>query len=244
MVLRERRLRRAASRRATPSSPSPSTRTCASARTTPIRSQCAVARRLALVLRRSASTATSASLLGDAVHIALDGVTVTTPEVDEAGAMVVVDTEVQNESPHTRTVRGGDDAHRTRTAPSSADRRVRRSRVRPDTTAVVHQRLYLVAAPQRWSVDASRTCTPAARALLDDDEVLDEESTTFGIRTLSLDPSPRPADQRRDGEAARRLRPPRQRAASARPPSTGPRSVGSSCSRRPASTRSAARTTR
>ena len=69
-------------------------------------------------------------------------------------------------------------------------------------------------------------------------------STTFGIRTLAVDAG---AGLRINGEpvaAPRCLRPPRQRRRSVPPRSTGPTSAGSSCSRRPASTPSAAPTTR
>ena len=54
-----------------------------------------------------------------------------------------------------------------------------------------------------------------------------ETRSTFGIRTLQLDPVRRPADQRRAGEAARRLHPPRQRPPRRRLDAAAPRSAGS-----------------
>ena len=123
-------------------------------------------------------------LIGGEVHIAPDGVTVTTPEVDGEGATVVVETEVENRARHPRTVV----VSTTVSAPDGsvvAEQAVPLT-MRPTSTAIAHQRVHLVAAP-RWSVDEPNLHTCRIQ-LLDGDEVVDEELTTFGVRTLALDP--------------------------------------------------------
>jgi beta-galactosidase len=104
-------------------------------------------------------------LLGPEAGIAPDGATITAPEVDEAGAMVVVATEVENRPRHTRSVR----VAMTLTGAVVAEQEVRLT-VRPGTTADAHQRIHLVD-PPRWSVEephlhACRTRRGSAGAAL------------------------------------------------------------------------------
>ena len=123
-------------------------------------------------------------LLGADVHIAPDGVTITTPEVDEAGATAVVETEVGNHARHTRSVV----VSTTVTGPDGAivaEQRVPLT-LRPGTTAVAHQRIHLRAAP-RWSVEEPNLHT-CRTELLEGGEVIDPRRCAFGVRTLSLDP--------------------------------------------------------
>ena len=124
-------------------------------------------------------------LVSDAVHVALDGVRVTTPDIDPERAIVAVATTVRNETRHTRTVRVDTrvlDPHGTVVASGSAP-----VTLLPNTVAVSRVRL-AVAAPALWSPD-----TPALyavhTAVVDGDEVLDRERSRFGIRRLQLDPN-------------------------------------------------------
>jgi hypothetical protein len=121
-------------------------------------------------------------LVTDLVHVG--PVRVSTPDIDAERAVVEVTTAVVNESTETRTVR-------VRTEVSRRDQRTVDSDSAPITlragsTGVVRQRL-VVAAPALWSVDTPALYT--ARTVLEDPyEVIGEESTEFGIRSLQLDP--------------------------------------------------------
>jgi beta-galactosidase len=122
----------------------------------------------------------------DPVHVAIDGVTITTPSVDDEGAIVAVATEVQNETVHTRTVRV---AHEI----TDVSGGVVASGVAPLTlvageTGVVRQSL-LVADPQRWGTEHPHlySCRTTVLDPADDGRTLDEVSNTFGIRSLSVD---------------------------------------------------------
>jgi len=121
------------------------------------------------------------------VHVALDGVTISTPQIDDQSAIVAVATEVQNETNHTRTVRV---AHEI-TDPSGG---VVATGVAPLTLVagergVVRQSL-LVADARRWGVDHPHLYSCRTTVLDPDDggRVVDEVSDTFGIRSLSVDP--------------------------------------------------------
>ncbi|HEX4531809.1 MAG TPA: glycoside hydrolase family 2 TIM barrel-domain containing protein [Acidimicrobiia bacterium] len=123
-------------------------------------------------------------VIGRPVHVALDGVHVTTPSVDDDGAVVSVATMVENDSRITTTttvtteivddtgaVVARDDAPLT---------------VFPGRAETLRQRL-LVAHPRRWSVD--RPALYTCRTLVEGDgDELDRASTEFGIRTLEVDP--------------------------------------------------------
>lgn len=122
-------------------------------------------------------------IVGRPVHIALDGVTITTPTVDDGGAVVAVATTVENESLVTTT---------TTVTTEVADeagvvvaRDVAPLTMFPGATETLRQRL-LVEQPRRWSVDAPNlyTCRTTVEA---EGEAIDEETTSFGIRTLEVD---------------------------------------------------------
>jgi beta-galactosidase len=102
-------------------------------------------------------------VIGRPLHVALDGVHVTTPSVDDDGAVVSVDTMVENDSritttttvtteivDHTGALVARDDAPLT---------------VFPGRAETLRQRLF-VAHPRRWSVDrpALYTCRTWSRA--------------------------------------------------------------------------------
>ena len=115
-------------------------------------------------------------VIGEPVHLALDGVHVTTPEVDDDGAVIAVATVVEND------VAGHDDDRRSRprssTTPARSSRRdVAPLTVFPGRTETLRQRLF-VARPSAVERRRSRRCTRAGRRRCDDDgDELDEEST-------------------------------------------------------------------
>ena len=123
-------------------------------------------------------------IVAELVHLALDGVQITTPDVDAERAVVAVATTVQNDGLATRTVSVATairDADGGAVAADSSP-----VTLLPGERAVVRQRLY-VSAPARWSVDAPNLYT-AETVVRTPARVLDRERTRFGIRTLQLDP--------------------------------------------------------
>jgi beta-galactosidase/beta-glucuronidase len=123
-------------------------------------------------------------IVGELVHVALDGVRITTPDVDAERAVVALATTVENETRETRPVRvtteirdRGGAVVATGSTPVT---------VLPGAVESARMRLY-VSSPALWSVDAPNLYT-AATTVTDGDRVLDEERTPFGIRTLQLDP--------------------------------------------------------
>jgi beta-galactosidase len=122
--------------------------------------------------------------VGGLVHIALDGVRVTTPDVDSGRAVTEIETVIEN---FTRTLAGVTVlAHIRRadgsvvasgTVPASAP---------PGEPVTVRQRLY-VTGPELWNTDAPALYRVTV-LLRDGEEVLDEDEAVFGIRTLQLDP--------------------------------------------------------
>jgi beta-galactosidase len=123
-------------------------------------------------------------IVAELVHITLDGVRITTPDVDAERAVVAVATTVENETRATRTVRVTTrilDGEGSEVASGSAP-----VTLLPGAGGVARVRLY-VPSPDLWSVD-SPTLYTAETTVSEGDDVLDEERTTFGIRTLRLDP--------------------------------------------------------
>ena len=123
-------------------------------------------------------------LVGDGVHVAADGLRVTTPDVEFEGAIVEVATSVENAGIRPQTVE-------VRVAVSDPQGRAAASGVAvvtvPARTSVVsRQRLY-VAAPELWSAEAPSLYTATAEVIADD-QAVDAVSTPFGIRRLQLDP--------------------------------------------------------
>lgn len=123
-------------------------------------------------------------VVSDLVHIAQDGVVVTTPDVEKDVAAVEVAVMVQNESTGTDSVRidvqlvGRDGAVSARgTAPVT---------VLAAESCVARLRLY-VPSPTLWSVDDPQLYRAVVTATRDD-VTIDEQTVTFGIRKLQLDP--------------------------------------------------------
>lgn len=123
-------------------------------------------------------------IVSDPVHIGMDGVRVTTPDVDDELARVHVSVEVKNESRRTRTVR-------VLTTVTGPDGEAVGSGSAPLTilagnSAVVGLPHY-IREPKLWDVDQPHLYQVHTR-LEFEDAVLDEDTTNFGIRTLRLDP--------------------------------------------------------
>ena len=118
------------------------------------------------------------------VHLVPDHLEVLTPEVDDAGAVVTVTAAVRNRG----AVRADAVVH---AEVLDADGTVVASQASPVTvfpgaTVTARQRLF-VAGPRRWGPDDPYLYSCRA-TLREGDEVVDEDRTTFGIRTLALDP--------------------------------------------------------
>jgi hypothetical protein len=117
-------------------------------------------------------------------HIALDGVRVTTTEVDDAFAVVEVATTVEHDGRGLATLDlvteiRDDDGAVVATATSPVT-------VLPGEPAVVRQRV-LLRVPALWSPD-SPALYSAVVSLRDGETDVDDDVVSFGVRTLSLDP--------------------------------------------------------
>ena len=121
---------------------------------------------------------------GGRVHVAPEGIDVRTPDVDDDGAVVTVATVVRNQSLASAyavlrvEIIDADDrlvAHET--APVTTF---------PGDTLTVQRRLF-VDRPQPWGPEHPYLYSCRV-ALLDGDDVLDDDATEFGIRSVTLDP--------------------------------------------------------
>jgi len=123
-------------------------------------------------------------VVGGLTHIDLDGVRVVTEAADDGYAVVEVATTVRHDGRGLVTRRLDTELRDgAGTLVTSATSPVTILRGEP---AVVRQRL-TVAGPDLWSVDTPTLYT-ASVVLRDGDEVVDDATTAFGIRTLSVDP--------------------------------------------------------
>ena len=121
--------------------------------------------------------------VADQVHVALDGLRVTTPQIEDDLAVVDVAVEIENDTTSRVTV-----DVRTEIIDSSGN--VVAVDVQPLTVearacAGARPRLQ-VANPARWSVEEPSLYECSVRILRGDDE-LDVSSTVFGIRSLTVD---------------------------------------------------------
>ncbi|MET4159529.1 glycoside hydrolase family 2 TIM barrel-domain containing protein [Agromyces sp. PvR057] len=118
------------------------------------------------------------------VHIATDGVVVTTPDIESDRAVVEVAVEVQNSSALTSVLELTADI----AGPDGASVATARSPITllPGTGGTARLRAY-VSTPSLWSVDAPNLYT-AHLALREGEDIADEHSVAFGIRSLQLDP--------------------------------------------------------
>lgn len=122
-------------------------------------------------------------MVSNPVHIAIDGVKITTPEIDSRRAIVAVATTIENEGMNPQTTKvvtevidSNGNIVAVDTAPFTAF---------AGESATIRQRLYLKQ-PKVWSMDTPYLYICKSK-VLEGENVLDEEINTFGIRTLSLD---------------------------------------------------------
>ncbi len=123
-------------------------------------------------------------VVGDLLHVALDGVRVTTRDADAELAVIEIATTVANDRPRLATVEAVTEVRDAAGAVVATDRAP--VTVRPGEPAVVRQRL-VVREPALWG-PGSPALYRATVQLRDGDAVVDDETVTFGIRTVSVDP--------------------------------------------------------
>lgn len=123
-------------------------------------------------------------VVADPVHIALDGTTVTTADIDAERAIAEISTHVENETRHTRTLRltwtvmeaGGSEVA-TGASPVT---------VLPGESAVARVRLP-VASPRLWGPDDPHLYRVRTELTESDGAAIDGDLVSFGIRRLQLD---------------------------------------------------------
>ncbi|KJC64687.1 glycoside hydrolase family 2 TIM barrel-domain containing protein [Agreia bicolorata] len=123
-------------------------------------------------------------IVSSLTHIEHGGLQITTPDVDAERAVVAAVVTLRNDSLHTRTVTvvtriDGPDGVQVAEASSPAT-------IRAGEGLTVRQRFY-VPSPSLWNVETP-TLYSARAAVVEDAGIQDEQSSTFGIRVLQLDP--------------------------------------------------------
>lgn len=118
------------------------------------------------------------------VHIPVDGVRISTPDIDGDGAVISVSTSIRSDDRHTRDLT-------LKTEICDGQGRVVNHdestvTVSPQTSTTVRQRLY-VQQPRRWSTEQPHLYH-ARLTLIAANEEQDETTVAFGIRKLQLDP--------------------------------------------------------
>ena len=121
---------------------------------------------------------------GGPVRIAVDGVTVTTPDIDAERAIAEVAVTIDSDSPVLRTVVLS--VHVTGPDGAVAAAGEVPVTVRPRSSAVARQRL-AIDSPALWGPDSPSLYTVTAE-LTDDGAPVDAAAAIFGIRRLQLDP--------------------------------------------------------
>jgi len=122
-------------------------------------------------------------MVANMVHIGVDGVKITTPDISNKRAIVNVETIVENEGVHPQTTT-------IITEILDAEGNVVATDIAPLTVfasgkETLRQRLY-VKQPQLWNVDTPYLYTCRSK-VMEGETLLDEETHTFGVRSLSLD---------------------------------------------------------
>jgi beta-galactosidase len=123
-------------------------------------------------------------LVGELVHITPTGLRVTTPDIDPDLATVVASTEIVNEDIAIRSVDIELEIRDTEGTLVASD--TSRVTLLAGDRATAHQRTY-VQQPALWSVDSPSLYQATVRLTGDRGQV-DEASTTFGIRRVTVDP--------------------------------------------------------
>lgn len=120
---------------------------------------------------------------GPLVHLALDGIRVTTPDLDDDGALVQIDATVANDSLRTATVVV---AVEIEAPDGTVDARGRAPITLLPGESGTHRARLRLEAPARWDLD-----DPAlhrARVTVTHGDAEDAADVRFGIRSLQLDP--------------------------------------------------------
>lgn len=123
--------------------------------------------------------------VAEPVHLTLDGLRISTPDIDDERAVVVAELQIVNESRHTRTVR----IHTSILGPhgdtsASASIPVTLLPGSEGTARVKH----FVGSPKRWNVDDPNLYEMHVR-IEEDGALLDQANERFGIRTIQVDPA-------------------------------------------------------
>lgn len=122
-------------------------------------------------------------MVADSVHISVDGIKITTPDLGKGNAIVAVATIVENEGMNpeaTTVITEIIDAEGNTVAIDNAP-----LTAFAGESATMRQRLY-VRQPKLWSVEAPYLYICRSKVMAGE-KMLDEEINTFGIRSLSLD---------------------------------------------------------
>jgi beta-galactosidase len=117
------------------------------------------------------------------VHLAPEGLDVRTPEIDERGATVTVAAVVQNQSPDACT--GTVSVELVDASGTTVTRADAPVTTFPGDSVTTRTRLF-VSGARLWTVDDPYLYSCRV-SLHDGDDVLDEDSTTFGVRSLAVD---------------------------------------------------------
>lgn len=122
-------------------------------------------------------------IVGDLIHIPVDGVKITTPDVDKEVATVVVDTIVKNSGHKKKTVMVASEIKDAKGNVVAYDKIP--ATVYIGESVIVRQRM-AITNPSLWDCENPSLyyCTTQ---ILDGDCVIDEEQNHFGIRRLQLD---------------------------------------------------------
>jgi beta-galactosidase len=114
------------------------------------------------------------------LHVAQWGVAVTTPNVSSASATLQVKTSVQNESESGKP-------HKVRTIVKSPDGKTVASSETSDNASNSNEvvQTFQLSSPQLWSLEQPRLYK-AVTQIIQNNQVVDEQTTPFGIRSLSF----------------------------------------------------------
>ena len=118
------------------------------------------------------------------LHIAIDGVKITTPEVDEKTAVIVVDAKIKNEFKGTRKIQIMTEITDVKGHKAAED--VMHACVYQFDEINVRQRIP-VYNPQLWSPENPNLYECRIK-ILTDGQIMDEAKIRMGIRTLQMDP--------------------------------------------------------
>lgn len=123
-------------------------------------------------------------IVGNLTHIALDGVKISTTEIQDDRAVVAVATEIENEGLSTVTVQVLNEIMDSDGTVVACDQAP--VTILAGESAKLRQRM-LVKAPKLWNVERPNLYS-CKTTLKTGEDLMDEELTVFGIRSLTLNP--------------------------------------------------------